>query len=51
MRSELSELVEFFRQAILPPPPAEARPVYDPTGIGFALQDAVTKFRGPWLAR
>lgn len=51
MRSQLSEMVEFFRQAIMPPPPAEARPVYDPTGIGFALQDAVNKFQGPWLAR
>ena len=51
MRSQLSELVEFFAQAILPPPPAEARPVYDPTGIGFAVQDAVNKFQGPWLAR
>ncbi len=51
MRSQLSDLAEFFRQAILPPPPAEARPVYDPTGIGFAVQDAVNKFQGPWLAR
>ena len=51
MRSQLAEMVEFFRQAILPPPPAEARPVYDPSGIGFAVQDAVSKFQGPWLAR
>jgi hypothetical protein len=51
MKTQLSEMVGFFRQAILPPPPAEARPVYDPTGIGFAVQDAVSKFQGPWLAR
>jgi hypothetical protein len=51
MKSQLSEMVGFFRQAIEPPPPAEARPVYDPTGIGFAVQDAVSKFQGPWLAR
>ena len=51
MKSQLSELVGFFQKAILPPPPAEARPVYDPTGIGFAVQDAVSKFQGPWLAR
>lgn len=51
MRSQLGEMAEFFRKAILPPPPAEARPVYDPTGIGFAVQDAVNKFQGPWLAR
>jgi hypothetical protein len=51
MRLQLAEMVDFFRQAILPPPPAEARPVYDPSGIGFAVQDAVSKFQGPWLAR
>ena len=51
MKVQLSELVGFFQKAILPPPPAEARPVYDPTGIGFAVQDAVSKFQGPWLAR
>jgi hypothetical protein len=51
MRAQLLEMVGFFGRAILPPPPAEARPVYDPTGIGFAVQDAVTKFQGPWLAR
>jgi hypothetical protein len=51
MKSQVSELVEFFQKAILPPPPAEAHPVYDPTGIGFAVQDAVSKFQGPWAAR
>lgn len=51
MKSQLADMVEFARRAILPPPPAEAKPVYDPTGIGFAVQDAVSKFQGPWLAR
>jgi hypothetical protein len=51
MKGQIFELVEFFQKAILPPPPAEARPVYDPTGIGFSVQDAVSKFQGPWLAR
>jgi hypothetical protein len=51
MRGQLRELVRFFQAAILPPPTADARPVYDPTGIGFAVQEAVTKFQGPWLAR
>jgi hypothetical protein len=35
----------------LPPPPPEACPVYDPTGISFAVQEAVNKFQAPWLAR
>jgi len=51
MKLQLSELVSFFENAILPPPPAEARPIYDPTGINFAVQEAVEKFQGPWLAR
>jgi len=51
MREQLCELVEFFKKAILPPPPPEACPVYDPTGVSFAVQEAVSKFQGPWLAR
>jgi hypothetical protein len=51
MKGQLRDLVRFFEAAILPPPPPEARPVYDPTGIGFVVQEAVNKFQGPWLAR
>jgi hypothetical protein len=51
MRGQLRELVGFFEAAIQPPPAPEALPIYDPTGIGFAVQEAVAKFQGPWLAR
>ena len=51
MHAELKGLVEFCEEAIVPPTPPEARPIYDPTGISFAVQEAVSKFRGPWLAR
>ena len=51
MKTQLSQMIGFFQRAILPPPPPEASPVYDPTGIGFAIRDAVTKFTGPWLAK
>ena len=51
MRTQLSEMIAFFQRAILPPPPPEARPIYDPTGMGFAIREAVIKFSGPWLAR
>lgn len=51
MRTQLSQMIAFFQRAILPLPPAEARPIYDPTGIGFAIREAVIKFSAPWLAR
>jgi hypothetical protein len=51
MRGELTRLVDFCAEAILPPPPPKACPVYDPTGISFAVREAISKFQGPWLAR
>lgn len=51
MRDELASLVEFCEKAILPPPPPEACPIYDPTGISFAVREAVSNFQGPWLGR
>ena len=51
MKGQLTNMVRFFEMAISPPPMAQVHPIYDPTGIGFAVQEAVTKFQGPWLAR
>lgn len=51
MKGELGAMLSFFAAAIVPPPPPEACPVYDPTGLGFAVREAVGKFMGPWLAR
>lgn len=51
MRQQLQSMVAFFEHAILPPAPPEAHPDYDPTGIAFAVQEAVNKFQGPWLGR
>lgn len=51
MRGELARLVDFCERAILPPPPPKVGPVYDPTGVSFAVREAVTKFQGPWTAR
>ncbi len=51
MKGQLSELVRFFEAAIIPSAAMAIQPIYDPTGIGFAVQEAVMKFQGPWLAR
>jgi predicted GTPase len=51
MQAQLASLVEFFEKAIEPPPPPAASPEYDPTGIPFAIQEAIQKFQLPWLAR
>ena len=51
MRGELISLMEFCENAILPPPLPKACPIYDPTGISFAVREAVTNFQDPWLGR
>ena len=51
MRAELANLVRICEDAILPPPPPKACPIYDPTGIYFAVRQAASKFQGPWLVR
>ena len=51
MRAELRALVQLCKDAILPPEPPEASPFYDPSGIPFAVREAVSNFQGPWLAR
>ncbi len=51
MRNQFAQMTDFFQRAILPPPPPEARPIYDPTGMGFAIREAVIKFSDPWSAK
>lgn len=51
MRDALRALVQFCEDAILPPEPPEASPVYDTSGIPFAVREAVSNFQAPWLAR
>ena len=51
MREELRALVRFCEDAILPPPPPGASPFYDPSGIPFAVREAISNFQAPWLAR
>lgn len=48
---EFERLFEAFREAIRTPAPPAAKPVYDTTGILFAVQLATRKFHEPWAAR
>jgi hypothetical protein len=47
----LRRMVGFFEKAIEPPEPPQARPVYDITGLLFAVQAAAKDFQRPWAAR
>jgi hypothetical protein len=48
---ELLRMVGVFEKAIEPPPQPEASPVYDTTGLLFAVQAAARDFQRPWAAR
>jgi hypothetical protein len=48
---EMEALLSFCRDAILPEPPTQAIPMYDPTGLLFAAQSADTQFQELWKAR
>jgi len=51
MRSQIDRMISFFLKAIIPPDPILTAPIYDPTGIVLAVQQAVNKFHDPWKAR
>ncbi len=51
VRNQMLDLIKLCEAAIEPITQPEASPIYDPTGIGFAIREAVTKFIGPWNAR
>lgn len=48
---ELERLGAFFEKAVEAAELPEARPVYDPSGIAFAVQNATGSFQKPWAAR
>lgn len=50
-RRQLALLVGFFEAAIAPATPPEARPMYDPAGLAFAVQSAAGDFHSLWEAR
>jgi hypothetical protein len=48
---EMEQLMAYFSKAIEPPVLPEAHPIYDPSGIPFAVQKATQNFQRPWAAR
>lgn len=51
VRAQLDALTSFFEDSITPPPLPEAKPVYDPSGLGFAVQRAADGFQKSWAVR
>ena len=50
-RGQLAALVDYFGAVIAPPSLPEARPLYDPAGLSFAVQSAARDFHSLWDAR
>ena len=50
-RKQLADLADYFAAAIAPTTPPEARPLYDPAGLSFAVQSAAGDFHSLWNAR
>jgi hypothetical protein len=51
VRSQLDSLFNFFENAIKPPVVPDAKPTYDLSGLGFAIQRAADSFQKSWAAR
>ena len=50
-RKQLGELMGFVQSIIEPEPHPQARPMYDPAGLAFAVQSASREFHSLWDAR
>ena len=51
VKKQLGKLKAFFQQAVEPEALPEARPLYDPAGLAFAVQSAAIDFHSLWNAR
>lgn len=51
VRTQLEQLLEQFERSITPPPLPDAKPSYDPSGLGFAVQRAADSFQRSWKFR
>lgn len=51
VRTQLEQLLDQFERSIAPPPLPDAKPSYDPSGLGFAVQRAADSFQRAWKFR
>jgi len=51
VRAQLEQLLDQFERSITPPPLPDAKPSYDPSGLGFAVQRAADSFQRAWKFR
>lgn len=51
VRAQLESLLSFCEQSIEPVKLPDAKPLYDPSGLGFAVQRAADSFQKSWTAR
>lgn len=51
VRQQLSLLLDFIEGSIAPTVIPDAKPMYDPSGLGFAVQRAADGFQTYWAAR
>lgn len=51
VKVQLDQLLDQFARSITPPPLPDAKPSYDPSGLGFAVQRAADSFQRAWKFR
>ncbi len=51
VKQQLDSLLNFFEAKVPAPVIPDAKPIYDPSGLGFAVQRAASGFHDHWSAR
>ena len=51
VKAQLNKLIAVVEKLIEPPPVPDAKPQYDASGLGFAVQRAADSFQKAWAAR
>lgn len=51
VRAQLNMLIAFVENSVEPPPVPDAKPQYDASGLGFAVQRAADSFQKAWATR